>query len=277
MITFEAPRDVKFFLLFLSMKKMDEFISFNDLVKLIKTLRADFSSFSLVLASPKGLWKLAQDEGIGYEVACTHVKESGVLRITSSYEETETSLTHSEIKMLYSAASAAGLKTTGKAELACPPTGLPLWGAFIDRLVAIRSIADANSLDVINVEPAKETRLTPIEYLRAVGIARIVLQNVKNVSTPLTRIPSLSPKMGIGTKYTQHPQEKIAGVCLLAGSNDLGLLEEDKVTIASIVEDIRSAGLQPKLRDGGYEIQSYDSANIIDRLIHVPNMVVQKK
>ena len=253
--------------------KQDDFITFGDLIELFKILKSEFTTINLILASPKGLWKLAREEGISYESACLKIKEAGITRIASSYAETETSLTHSEVKMLYSGASEAGLKTTGKVELACPPTGLPLWDSFIDRLCAINEVSQEVGIDVINVEPAKETKLTPIEYVRALAISRIALKSVKSISSPLSRIPTLSNKVGIGTEYTQHPQEKIAGVCLLAGSNDLGLLEEDQITVASIVEDIRSCGLTPKLRDGSYEIQSEDYTQIISELLHTPNLI----
>lgn len=252
--------------------KLDDFLAFDSLIKLIEVLRAEKMSCNIVVASPKGLWKLAQEDGISYEDACKRIKESGVTRITSSYSETETSLTHSEIKMLYSSAGQAGLKTTGKAELACPPTGLPLWDSYIDRLVAIREVNESQTLDVVNVEPAKEIKLTPIEYIRAVAMARIVLRNVNYISTPLHRIPSISNKMGLGTEYTQHPQEKIAGVCLIAGSTDLGLLEEKTITIASIIEDIRSAGLEPRLRDGSYSIKEETYSNVTSSLTHIPDL-----
>jgi aminodeoxyfutalosine synthase len=253
--------------------KLDNFLPFNDLIKLIGHINENHTNINIVLASPKGLWKLAREEDLPYELAIAKIKEAGISRITSSYLETETNLTHSEVKMLYTSAGEVGLKTTGKAELACPPQGLPLWDSFIDRLEAINSVNETANLDVLNIEPAKATKLTPIEYLRALAIARIFMKDIRNISSPLLRIPSLSNKTGLGTEYTQHPQEKIAGVCLLAGSNDLGLLEEEQITIASIVEDIRSAGLEPKLRNGSYTIQSENYQTFTDKLLHIPSLI----
>lgn len=253
--------------------KLDDFISFRDFIELVRMIRSDYGNYPLIVASPKGLWKLAREEKIDYAHACGELREAGVMRIASSYAETETNLTHSEVKMLYTAAGKTGLKTTGKIELACPPKGLPLWESFIDRLIAIRSVACESSLDVINVEPAKATTLTPIEYLRAVAMTRIVLNNVARVSTPLHRIPTISGQKGIGTEYTQHPQEKLAGICLLAGSNDLGLLEEKSITVASIAEDIRSAGLIPRLRDGSYYPSSPAGSGVEINTSHIPNLV----
>lgn len=234
--------------------KLDDFLPLGELIKLINYVRTEKPELNIVLASPKGLWRLAREEGITFENAVMQIREAEITRITSSYLETETSLTHSEVKMLYLAAGNVGLSTTGKVELACPPEGMPMWDSFIDRLDIIKSIHKEAKLDVLNVEPARATKLTPTEYIRALAIARIYLKDLKHISSPLLRIPTISNKMGIGTEYTQHPQEKIAGVCLLSGSNDLGLLEENKITLDSILEDVRSAGLHPKIRSGCYTI-----------------------
>lgn len=253
--------------------KLDDVMGLDDLIKLVEYVVEKATPNNMAVASPKGIWRIARDYDLSYLEVCSKLKEANVTRIASSYLETETSLTHTEVKMLYSEAMEAGLKLTGKIELACPPSGLPLWDSFMDRLLTIREVAQSDLLDVINVEPAKETKLSPLEYMRAVAMTRLTLRSVVHISSPLQKIPHLSPAKGIGTTTDQHPQEKIAGICLLSGANDLGMMEHGKIDIASVVECIRSAGLTPMRRNVGYDFCKIDDRPELESLRHIPKLL----
>lgn len=89
----------------------------------------------------------------------------------------------------------------------------------------------------------------PSEYIRMLAISRLMLPNIPNIQVSwLTVGPS------------------VAQVCLYAGANDMGsiMIEENVVSAAganyrlsaqSMIETIRAAGFQPRLRDQLYRFR----------------------
>ena len=84
------------------------------------------------------------------------------------------------------------------------------------------------------------------EYIKAIAISRILLNNIENIQASLLTVG-----------------ENIAQLCLHAGANDLGsvMIEENVVSSAgsknrydsrNMQRIIRGAGFEPKLRDQGY-------------------------
>ena len=209
-----------------------------------------------------------------FEQAVVELKAIGVASLEPSYIETEGSLTHSEVRDLHLAAHRAGMKTSGKVEFAVPPgRGPALWQSFIDRLLVYREIHDlTEGMRTINIEPAKGSQVFITEYLTAVAIARIAVSTVPHITTPLLKIPALSPAKGEGTKINQHPSEKVAPMALHMGASDFGLVQVESVSEESILQDIRSAGFQGYFRNAGWrEIDPAFKQNF-SGLRHVPKI-----
>lgn len=235
----------------------------------IKHTLGRFTLNECILASHENLWEISQQENIPYSDLCSQIHQAGATKIISSDFKSETSLTHSQVEMLYTSAAQACGDVSGKVEILSTQSGSPLWETYVDRLLVIQKISKNKKIKSVSIQPSPDSEITPVEYLRAVAIARLILPEVEAIITPLTAIPTLSNKMGIGTEYTQHPQEKIVGLCLLSGSSGLGVLEEREITVASIIEDIRSAGLEPccNLRS-----QSLIKSTL-ENLDHMPNLL----
>ena len=104
------------------------------------------------------------------------------------------------------------------------------------------------------------------------AIARIAVSAVPHITTPLLKIPALSPAKGEGTKMNQHPSEKVAPMALHMGASDFGLVQVDSVSKESILQDIRSAGFQGYCRNAGWRELDPSNNQSFSNLRHVPKL-----
>ena len=256
--------------------KTDGSLSLTEFFEIITQVRGLRPHLSLGVASLKGLWHLALKSHVEFEAAVLELKTLGVASLEPSYIETEGSLTHSEVRDLHLAAHRAGMKTSGKVELAVPPGRDPaLWQSFMDRLLVYREIQNlTEGLTSLNIEPAKGSQVFITEYLSALAIARIAVPSVPHITAPLLKIPALSPAKGEGTKITQHPSEKVAPMALYMGASDFGLVQVDSVSEESILQDIRSAGFLGLLRNAAWQELDLSVKPSLNALRHVPKIEI---
>jgi hypothetical protein len=258
--------------------KTDGSLSLDEFFEIISRVKHNWPQMPIGVASLKGLWHLAIKSHVEFEHAVFELKALGIGSLEPSYIETEGSLTHSEVRDLHLAAHRAGVKTSGKVELAVPPGRDPaLWASFVDRLLVYREIQKTTEgLISINVEPAKGSQVFITEYLTAVALARLALPQIKHITTPLLRIPTLSPSKGEGTQTNQHPSEKVAPMALYMGASDFGLIPLGSVSVETILQDIRSAGFRGGLRNADWGLLPPNPSDSLERLRHVPKMLVQR-
>lgn len=256
--------------------KAEGSFSLDEFFEIIIRVKQLWPQLSLAVASLKGFWHLALKSHVEFEKAVLELKTIGVGSLEPSYIETEGSLTHSEVRDLHLAAHRAGMKTSGKVEFAVPPgRGPALWQSFIDRLLVYREIQDlTEGLMSLNIEPAKGSQVFIAEYLAAVAIARIAVSTVPHITTPLLKIPALSPAKGEGTKINQHPSEKVAPMALYMGASDFGLVQVDSVSEESILQDIRSAGFQGYFRNAAWRELEPSYKESLSMLRHVPKLEI---
>lgn len=231
----------------------------------ISALRREFPQLQLVVAGFKSLWRLAQDADTKIDSVLSRLIAAGVQQFESSPEETETDLTTAEVINLHRQIHAHGVGSIGRIELNAPSQwamsrdpqlsdpsqkfSSPMWESFIRRALALAELNSKTSQLVgVSVEVAPGSFVTPGEYLRAVAIARLACPNIPLLIAPLARIPTLSPIKGLGTHATQHPTEKYAAIALHYGANDLGPIESSRFSPTAIMQQIRGAGMVPKIR-----------------------------
>jgi hypothetical protein len=256
--------------------KLDLSLSLDGLLEVISQIRRDYPQLRVVLASLKGFWYLAQQSHVEFKDAVFELVELGVDTLETSHLETESSLTHSEVKELHLNAHSVGMKTAGKIELAVPPgRGRPLWQSFVERLMVYREIQDATQgILTVNIEPSKGAQVLAVEYLRAVAIARLGLPQRAQISTPLLKIPTMSLAKGEGSSFTQHPSEKIIALSIQMGSSDLGLIPSLAVSDKIIMQEIRSSGFNGKIRNAKWEVISELEGNSFAGLKHLPTQMI---
>lgn len=222
------------------------------LVELVWALRHSFESIEIKLLGLKGLWTMAQEEGVTITELLEQLKDAGVDCIESSARETETDLTQDEIQDLHRQIHDADIVTVAKVELVAPTQGPgePQWEGFLRRVDAFSQLAnETGHLLGLSIQASKESFVSSTEYVRAVALARLALTTRAMVIAPLATMPTLSPQAGIGTAKYQHPAEKIASLCLHYGAADLGAIDVEKLNPVAVMKQIRSAGFRPALRD----------------------------
>lgn len=245
------------------------------LVELIWALKHTFPGLDLALWGLKGVWRMAQDEGVHVSHILNRLKDAGLDMIESAPHETETDLTHGEIIELHQSVHTAGLSTTCKVELTAKAQGPsePNWEAFLRRAMALNGLR-RRELAGLSVEVSQGSFVTPAEYMRAVALARLAANRIGVIIAPLTRIPTLSPAQGIGTRFSQHPAEKFGALALHFGASDLGPIDVRLINPQATIDQIRSTGFRPSVRDSSLarSQKNDDSSFPIGDLRHVPSL-----
>ena len=254
----------------------------------IGALRKSFPGVNLALAGIKSLWELTQAAVMERNEALERFAEAGLDQIQGSPSETESDLTHREVIDFHRLIHAYDMKTIARVELMAPThwstnlaagthtvstTSASMWQSFVRRAMAFAELqAKTGGLIGISVEVSSGSFVSPIEYLRAVAIARLASTGVSQVIAPLALVPTLSPSKGLGSNQKQHPAEKFAAVALHYGANDLGAIDPKHLNPLAIMQQIRASGFVPKLRGAKIDELANDSSFIrdIDAIRHRP-------
>jgi len=233
----------------------DDCIDLESIKKVIVQLKSLRPDLCLILGSLQGLWGMARSAGLELSPVVAELKTMGIESVVSSSFESESRLTPSELKHLHLVHHEAGMMTSGKVEISVPPNlEPPQWSAFIDRLLLFKDLASTTGkLQSLSVEPAKGSQVLVTEYLKAVAIARIALGSDMHITAPFLQIPSLAQVKGEGAMVSQHPQEKVVGITLKMGADDIGVIPIGQVSAKGLLEDIRSASLSPVMRNAAWQ------------------------
>lgn len=184
-----------------------------------------FPHISLTILGIKGLWILAKNEEKSLEEISKDLHQIGCHLIESSSLEAEDDLTPSEIMHIHTILHQNGIKTVGKVELAAPyhGQGNPFWENFLDRIETFNKIqTEHQGILGINIESARGANISPVEYLRATAIARLFLDEIPNIITPIREFPLSNESKGKVSRYKQTTSLKLAPLATLCGSNDMG-------------------------------------------------------
>lgn len=198
------------------------------------------------IAGFASLWNLAQHEAIPLGDLYKRLLANGVSLVVPSSQENESILTNSEIMNLHRSAHANGLKSMAKAEICSPAAGTsPLWKPFVERLMAFRDL-QKNSPGILGlvIEPEQDSWVTAFEMLRATALARLAVQNVQHVCSPLSALPTTQEKPA---GNFLKGQEKYAPLALLGGADDWGFVPID--CLKDIEEEVSSIRRLCRQRD----------------------------
>lgn len=248
------------------------------LVELVWALRQSFPDLELAIAGLKALWKIAQSSETDVHSLLDRLEAAGLDHIDSSDFESETDITHAEVSDLHAQIHEAGVNTIAKAELTASTVGAgePQWEGFVQRLIALRTIGKGTSrVLAVKVTISPESFVTPVEYMKAIAIARIILDTDIKVIAPAKGIPVLSPVQGLGATTKHHPAEKIASITAHFGASGFGAVNIDTFDIVAAMKQIRSTGFRPVL--SGYSAFTHAASENITVLPkdirHIPSPI----
>lgn len=192
----------------------------------------------------KGLWRLARQKGLSLAQILPALRERGVVIITSSPWETEQDLTPSEVVQSHQTIIAAGIVSCSKVEISAPYNGTAevFWEPFVDRLLAIRDSEMPGF--AVSIEKAKDASVSPVEFLKAMALARVVIRRIPYIIAPVGKLPSLQ-RSGHRFAEDQFNQIKFGPICLHFGANHLGGLGWRANEAKRLHEECVRSGFQP--------------------------------
>ena len=230
-----------------------ERVCFSGLLEYLQILKARFPECSLSVSGTRGLWYLVQSAQKSLGEGFKYLKEHQVDCFQSSIYESERGITKTEVSNLHHAAHEYSLPTIPKVELnVAPRAESPMWENFFSQLISYRNVQnESGGIIGLSIEPAKDSFITPAEYIMAICLARIAIPKIPRIITSLLRIPILSPVKGQGSS-SHLAEEKLSPVVISFGSNDLGQIPLDQVVPEAVFEEILAAGFAPKIRNADF-------------------------
>jgi len=198
-----------------------------DLVATVQQLHESWPSAPTLVRGIKALWGFSNRCQRPFPQLMRELLSAGVVTLESSDRELESDLTVSELTEIHRVAHAAGIATIAKVELAAPyhGEGEVFWDAFIHRLFGLESLQRATGgLLAIRVAAARGAYISPVEFLRAVTLVRLLCPSVPNLTMSLQNWPSLVSTRK--TSLADHTGDlmRSAQIAICFGVNDLGTL-----------------------------------------------------
>ncbi len=210
---------------------------------------------SLHIRGLKALWHLCRGQEGALMDGLGAFQRQGVTSIQSSPLESEMDLTSREITTLHRAACQSGLWSGGKLEIVGPAlqtTAMagdhrPLWDSFLKRAETLGSLVPGiYGLLQVRVEAAPTSFVTPLDYLKAIAIARIALPANIQIVAPFLSLPTLGLAKGEGSQSYQHPAEKLAPLVAYYGAQSLGSLDVMQTSPRAILDLVEGSGILAK-------------------------------
>ena len=199
-----------------------------------------------VIKGLRGIWRLVQLEQRSLIRLLQHIKDAHVTTIESSGTEAEDDFTTREILTTHRTIHELDITSVAKVELAAPPSGFapPFWEAFIKRLDSLRELQEqTHGILGLKVEPARHAVISPVEYLKAIAISRIIARNIPNIVAPFLKIPSLEQKNAKPLPTTFKSCLKFMPVCIQFGANDVGFIKYAHEDVLRIYQELKESGL----------------------------------
>ncbi|MBC61178.1 MAG: hypothetical protein CMP11_01880, partial [Zetaproteobacteria bacterium] len=189
----------------------------------LNTFKQNFPNQSISIRGLKILWQIAQKQKIDIKNLFKEISQLGVKSIESSLFESESTLTNSEIIDLHAAAHQNDLPTIAKIEISCPPNGTIMWDSFITRLEIFNQLQEqTKGIMAYMLQPASNSNLMSLEYLKALSITKILSQQVTEIISPIPVIPSFNKAETMKDTFFCSQTNKLLPLCVLFGSTDFG-------------------------------------------------------
>ena len=209
-------------------------------------VKEHYPRLQCVIKGLRGIWRLVQHEQLPLIRVLQHIKDAHIMTIESSGTEAEDDFTTREILTTHRTIHELDITSVAKVELAAPPSGFapPFWEAFIKRLDSLSELQEqTHGILGLKVEPARRAVISPVEYLKAIAISRIIARNIPNIVAPFLKIPSLEEKNAQPVPTPFKSCLKFMPVCIQFGANDVGFIKYANEDVLRIYQELKESGL----------------------------------
>jgi hypothetical protein len=152
------------------------YFHFQHFLDEVRTRKQRDPEFQFSISGLKGFWQSSRQSSTDFQTIVMELKKRGLCLVSSSADETEQDLTHSEIAKIHQTLHHSGIDSIGQVEIAAPFAGdePPFWEQYCQRLSKFQEIAvESKHLMAVAINIAPGCRCSLDEVLRGLAIARI--------------------------------------------------------------------------------------------------------
>jgi aminodeoxyfutalosine synthase len=220
----------------------------------IDNLRMSYGVRTVVLSGVKSLMNMARDCRLELADFLRSLAAAGVSVIQSHSKESELDLTNAEIVDFHRQCHRSDIRTVPRVALSGTlERGTTLfWDNFVRRIIDLTALhAETRGVIALEVTVDPEVLVTPLEFLRAVALTRILAGEIRCVSVPFTEIPTLRTVKDRSS--TQDlPTLKLAPLCMLVGATDLSMVDVRRVEVEVLESELALSHARPQSRGTGF-------------------------
>lgn len=227
------------------------------LLRQLKALRAQLADqVSFGLAGIGALIRITQANPSKMGNLAKELRSLGLTIVKPAVQESLTAYTPSEIANLHRSFHSGDVPTIARIELDATASHVGfdiLWEKFQEQLLSLAALNhELPGIVGVEIVAAKDTRISIVDYLRAIAVARITLENMPNILVPHQRIPVLSPTQGYAVAIKGHPSEKVIGLVGHFGANDIGATDPREFEFEVMQNLVAASGLNLGTRNLGF-------------------------
>jgi aminodeoxyfutalosine synthase len=239
---------------------------------LLTKIYSKFPWISMIVQDSETFRSCIKTSGLKYVEFLASLRRFGVAGIEANWNSDDGEITQNTTELLANAIT-ADLKVSVSLCLFGDLKG-PNWERFSVDLISLRSAAArCSQLIAVNfIANQKFGRVMPLEFLKALALARLSLGDAAFINIRADGIPSLAPTQGIGANTSHNPALKLVSLLYAFGANGVGSLWPTALNSKGLLEDLRAASNQVSvLNKNGHplDIDDHEVARL-STLRHVP-------
>jgi aminodeoxyfutalosine synthase len=233
------------------------------IVERIGVLQRSYGARTVALAGVKSIMNLARSAGVELKSFLSELAGCGVSLVCSASGENEQDLTNAELTEFHRLCHEADIRSVPRVVLSgtMESHSSIFWNNFIKRINDLGALQSAtHGIGAIEIVPDPEVVITPMEYLRAIAVARVIASGIHCISTPFSEIPTLRDTTKSKNSTKDMPALKLAALCTMVGASDLGNVDIRKFDIEVLMSELELSHAQPVSR-GSSVCDGFNSAS----------------
>ncbi len=223
----------------------------DSLCSFISGANAKYPNIAISLQGIKSIWKLGQVKDLALEEVLERLSTSGLTNIESSLYENEEDLTTFELIDFHRKCHQVDINTIAKIEISSTYSGgsEPFWDQFIYKAGEYKKLhQETLGLLGLSLEVAAGSFITPLEFIRAIAVLRIITDNIEHTFVPFTKIPTLKAHSKDGD-IGSDPALKLAAIAISFGGSDLGQIPITDSDPNRLIEELELSGVPTGIRN----------------------------
>jgi len=223
--------------------------SLNTICSFISQAKSKRPNLSISLQGVRSIWKLGRKQNLTLEETLEQLSSSGLTNIESSQHENEEHLTTFELIDFHRKCHQFDMNTVAKIELCSTYSGgsLPFWDQFVTKANAYKELQnETKGILGLSLEVGAGSFITPVEFIRAISVLRIITDNIEHVFVPFGKIPTLKAHTHTGD-INSDPALKLAAMVIYFGASDLGEIPITDSNPQRLIDELVLSGIPAKL------------------------------